>query len=151
MLSKRASTCTIRNPKPLYHFLCMISILCSFSSVRHAKFLDAPKLQFDDGYLAIFLRQLSRRGLLLFYCSQLSKVDGVRHAHLFCTPTTYTQKMLVARRLHQKHKENNYCTPQQLSGLRTAKRDIRKIDVCRKFFFFKAIFFQLCTLKLLLW
>ena len=40
-----------------------------------AVFLDMqsflmPPNYFDDGYLAIFLRQLSRRGLLLFYCSQ---------------------------------------------------------------------------------
>ena len=47
--------------------LCMISILCSFSDMQ--SFLMPPNY-FDDGYLAIFLRQLSRRGLLLFYCSQ---------------------------------------------------------------------------------
>ena len=55
----------------------MISILCSFVNMQ--SFL-MPWNDSDDGYLAIFLRQLSRRGLLLFLSSQ--KVDGARHAPL---------------------------------------------------------------------
>ena len=65
-----------------------------------AVFLDMqsflmPPNYFDDGYLAIFLRQLSRRGLLLFYCSQkLTELDTPISFPLSFVPPLYTQKML---------------------------------------------------------
>ena len=73
--------------------LCMISILCSFAPDMQS-FLMPPNY-FDDGYLAIFLRQLSRRGLLLFYCSQkLTELDTPISFPLSFVPPLYTQKML---------------------------------------------------------
>ena len=49
--------------------------LCCAVFLDMQSFLMPPNY-FDDGYLAIFLRQLSRRGLLLFYCSQkLTEAD----------------------------------------------------------------------------
>ena len=71
----------------------MISILCSFAPDMQS-FLMPPNY-FDDGYLAIFLRQLSRRGLLLFYCSQkLTELDTPISFPLSFVPPLYTQKML---------------------------------------------------------
>ena len=73
--------------KELCPSLCMISILCSFAPDMQS-FLMPPNY-FDDGYLAIFLRQLSRRGLLLFYCSQkLTESD---------TPISFVEQRLWIR------------------------------------------------------
>ena len=68
--------------------------LCCAVFLDMQSFLMPPNY-FDDGYLAIFLRQLSRRGLLLFYCSQkLTELDTPISFPLSFVPPLYTQKML---------------------------------------------------------
>ena len=100
----------------------------------------------DDGYLAIFLRQLSRRGLLLFYCSQkLTELDTP-----ISFPLSFVPPLLLcicyAKNATREDciRENNYCTllllPNAISG---------KLTSVGSFSFFWA-FFWTHTYQLLL-
>ena len=78
----------------------MISILCIFLDMQ--SFLMPPNY-FDDGYLAIFLRQLSRRGLLLFYCSQnLTESDTPISFPLSFVPWSTTKKICLQDCIQEK-------------------------------------------------